>query len=74
MPKIRRKVIEIADKLESVLKWRILIETDMRRLQGKYHLFDMDSGIKFEYDMQISEELLYEMMWNLIYFYQFIRN
>ena len=37
-------------------------------------LFNIDSELKFEYDMQISEELLYEMMWNMINFYQLISN
>ena len=35
---------------------------------------NLDSGTKFEYDPQISEEVIYEMIWNMMYLYQLINN
>ena len=35
---------------------------------------NVDSGTKFEYDPQISEEVIYEMIWNMMYLYQLINN
>ena len=35
---------------------------------------NVDFGTKFEYDPQISEEVIYEMIWNMMYLYQLINN
>ena len=60
--RLRARIRRIASLLRPVLQWRILIEQEVRKLQGKYIIFDscyIESKYKWPRNASLREDLLY---------------